>query len=752
MQIVQKISLMNESSNRPLEVSSVQPKEHDNAMPGLVVSFSDLDDLRSDIDSNDNTAAIDVCNNRLAEDGTDHMTSNGRNNMLESQCNAIPSLVTSLSDSHLDELRHNLDSCEPTVENLESSGNTGLKVLFLSSDTGGGHRASAESLANQFQILFPGTTYDLLDVVEKDGVPPYNSLVTAYKHLSNRPSQWKLVYSVSNSRAFEVLADAHLKLMCERAVRRRIKSYNPDVVVSVHPLMTNVPVLSCANISAETGKHLPIFTVVTDLGSAHCLWFANGVEKMFVGSQAVKELAKARGKVPEEKLVLAGLPIRNDFAVQAELLGDRYSREGREYQRQVRQALKLPLAEEKVSVGLTEGAGIVERLERPVLLVMGGGEGVGSLENITDALYVELTYRDIDALVLVVCGRNEKLKSWIERRKWSEVFERWLKARRREEMKANGFRAPNHACVNVPTFPNISLKSGCIEIDGVTDRIRNLLRYTTPSRSVKAVMSNAPATETSDKSDNFDEIMSNCSGDELITTATAVFAHLQYGEIDDDAKIRDAERQEAFQQVDQLVVDSEFELKPKSEAATKSGSVATSIDSESYNSLAGSGVPQAKVTVVGLGFVNNMAEYMVASDILLTKAGPGTISEAAALSLPVMLTSYLPGQEEGNVDFVVNGGFGAYCSVNDPIAIAEQVCSWLQNEEKLKTLSKNAKLHGTPYAARDIAKAIGESTLRWKEHNRDVEEKRKLVPVVKSRSTFSLLSRRRSEANVSSKQ
>jgi hypothetical protein len=44
-----------------------------------------------------------------------------------------------------------------------------MKVLFLSSDTGGGHRASAEALGKQFQLLFPGTTYDLLDVVEQGG-------------------------------------------------------------------------------------------------------------------------------------------------------------------------------------------------------------------------------------------------------------------------------------------------------------------------------------------------------------------------------------------------------------------------------------------------------------------------------------------------------------------------------------------------------------------------------------------------------
>ena len=256
-----------------------------------------------------------------------------------------------------DEASENMDVNE-SDRIPEPTTKRGLKVLFLSSDTGGGHRASAESLARQFQILYPGSTYDLLDVVEKDGVAPYNSLVGYYKHLSVHPAQWKLVYSVSNSRAFEMLADAHLKLMCERAVRRRIKGYDPDVVVSVHPLMTNVPVLSCKKISDETGRHLPIFTVVTDLGSAHCLWFANGVEKMFVGSDQIYDLAKKRGRVPDETLMKIGLPIRADFAEQSEKLGDRTSAEGKAYQLSVQKDLGLPL---------TDG-------EHKTILVMGGGE------------------------------------------------------------------------------------------------------------------------------------------------------------------------------------------------------------------------------------------------------------------------------------------------------------------------------------------------------------------------------------------
>ena len=47
---------------------------------------------------------------------------------------------------------------------------------------------------------------------------------------------------------------------------------------------------------------------------------------------------------------------------------------------------------------------------------------------------------------------------------------------------------------------------------------------------------------------------------------------------------------------------------------------------------------------------------MQVADCLITKAGPGTIAEAAVRGLPTMLSSFLPGQEAGNVPFVVNHG------------------------------------------------------------------------------------------------
>jgi 1,2-diacylglycerol 3-beta-galactosyltransferase len=106
---------------------------------------------------------------------------------------------------------------------------------------------------------------------------------------------------------------------------------------------------------------------------------------------------------------------------------------------------------------------------------------------------------------------------------------------------------------------------------------------------------------------------------------------------------------------------------------------------------------------------------MVAADVLVTKAGPGTIAEAAAVGLPIMLTSFLPGQEAGNVDYVLDYGFGDYCE--DPVSIAEEVATWLQDPTLLEVMSHRAQAAGRPHAASDIVLDIGSETHVWKALN-----------------------------------
>ena len=71
-----------------------------------------------------------------------------------------------------------------------------------------------------------------------------------------------------------------------------------------------------------------------------------------------------------------------------------------------------------------------------------------------------------------------------------------------------------------------------------------------------------------------------------------------------------------------------------------------------------------------------------------------------------------PGQEEGNVPFVEDSGFGKYSG--DPQVIAETVGSWLENPEKLASMQSAALTAARPSATLDIAKDLAEMVFEAK--------------------------------------
>mmetsp|Transcript_713 Transcript_713/g.1147 ORF Transcript_713/g.1147 Transcript_713/m.1147 type:complete len:475 (+) Transcript_713:233-1657(+) len=128
-----------------------------------------------------------------------------------------------------------------------------------------------------------------------------------------------------------------------------------------------------------------------------------------------------------------------------------------------------------------------------------------------------------------------------------------------------------------------------------------------------------------------------------------------------------------------------------------------------------------KVFLSILGFVKNMEEWMIAADILVTKAGPGTIAEAAVCGLPCMLYDFLPGQEEGNITFVKEQGMGTYEEV--PTKAAEVVCQWLSDPAILTDLSAKAKAASNAKAAVQIAEEVSKFLqINEQEDATDIEE------------------------------
>jgi len=110
------------------------------------------------------------------------------------------------------------------------------------------------------------------------------------------------------------------------------------------------------------------------------------------------------------------------------------------------------------------------------------------------------------------------------------------------------------------------------------------------------------------------------------------------------------------------------------------------------------------IPVTVLGYVNNMAEWLAASDLFITKAGPGALAEAACLGTPALITGYIPGQEAGNVTWTVEHGAGIFVPEID--RIADRVIDLLRPDNpELASMSAAASALARPDAARQIAHA-----------------------------------------------
>ena len=83
-------------------------------------------------------------------------------------------------------------------------------------------------------------------------------------------------------------------------------------------------------------------------------------------------------------------------------------------------------------------------------------------------------------------------------------------------------------------------------------------------------------------------------------------------------------------------------------------------------------------------FVNNVDDYMHASDLIITKPGGLTTSESIACALPMAVFKAYPGQEEQNANLLVDNGIGVILDKGD--AVTEQVGDLLRHPEKLQAM------------------------------------------------------------------
>ena len=104
-------------------------------------------------------------------------------------------------------------------------------------------------------------------------------------------------------------------------------------------------------------------------------------------------------------------------------------------------------------------------------------------------------------------------------------------------------------------------------------------------------------------------------------------------------------------------------------------------------------------------FEKNVPQWMMASDILVTKAGGLIVSEGLAAGLPILLIDYLPGQEEGNVRFLLSHQAGAF--VQNVGEFRAMIDYWLQEDaSRLSQVARASAALGHPEAAMTVARVM----------------------------------------------
>lgn len=108
--------------------------------------------------------------------------------------------------------------------------------------------------------------------------------------------------------------------------------------------------------------------------------------------------------------------------------------------------------------------------------------------------------------------------------------------------------------------------------------------------------------------------------------------------------------------------------------------------------------------IYNCGFVDNVDMMMSAADCIATKPGGLTTSEALAKGLPIISLRSIPGQEERNLEFLLNNG--ASMRVSPTFPIDECIFQIIINRERLKQITQAAKLLGKPNATADLGDFI----------------------------------------------
>jgi 1,2-diacylglycerol 3-beta-galactosyltransferase len=266
----------------------------------------------------------------------------------------------------------------PSILSPDDARRVPKRFAFLFSDTGGGHRASAQAVKGEMERLYgTAVTVELLDVFVTLDQWPFRRFPEWYPTvvgLNGIP--WGVGFYLSDEARVVKMMSKIVWPYARSALCELLRRHPADAIVSFHP----IPNYALSMGLHHMGLDVPLAIVAVDLVTTHAAWFVPGADLYFVPTSAAEERAERWG-VAQDRIRVTGMPARRTFV----------------------EAMALPRSEARARLGLPQN--------RPIVLIVGGGDGMGPVGSVVRAL----VRRSVDMHIVVIAGRNHALRQELAR-------------------------------------------------------------------------------------------------------------------------------------------------------------------------------------------------------------------------------------------------------------------------------------------------------------------------------------------------
>ena len=248
-------------------------------------------------------------------------------------------------------------------------------ILIVSASMGAGHDGAAKELRRRLEAS--GHRVEVVDFLDAVAFHIGPVLRWFYQvQLRMAPWSYELSYKMAPLlRAPAVMLDTWLT---RRKLKRLIKEFRPDAVVSVYPLAS----LVLGRMRRKKQLRVPVLTYLTDF-AVHSLWVHRGIDRHLAVSEISAEAATSRGG--------------RDARARGPLVSDRFR--DATYDREA----------VRTNLGLAP--------EDRAVLVVAGSWGVGDVVATVEAIGGSGEFHPI-----TVCGRDDNLRAELEQRGYGTVI------------------------------------------------------------------------------------------------------------------------------------------------------------------------------------------------------------------------------------------------------------------------------------------------------------------------------------------